>query len=174
MQPSGTDASLNIQPAGTRWRARLEDHVIADSHNALMVGGVVFFPREDVSMEIAGKTSHTQHDPQKGEASFYTLRISSTIAENAAWTFDEPTGAAGSLGGFIAFDPAQVELYPVSEEVANPHHHKDASDRNQHGRDPMQADLDVDEVVKHTDAGDGRSQGERWEPNVEGPQGGLR
>jgi len=71
--------------------------------------------------------------------------------------------------GRVAFYPEKVEVYEVSDAAVNPHHAEEARD----GRP-----VNVDEVVRHTDAGGGVAQRERWEATVETPavtdDGGLR
>ena len=66
----------------------------------------------------------------------------------------------------IAFYPDQVEVYEVSDAAVNPKHVEPRT----------VATTDVDEVVRHTDAGDGHSQAEHWRANVETPgsDGGVR
>jgi uncharacterized protein (DUF427 family) len=177
MLTQGPDHHASIEAAGPRFRAYFNGHVIADSAGALRVHAsgrepAVFFPREDVAMEFFGRTDHVGRDPDKGEAGFYTLRMDSHILENAAMTFDAPAGSYAQIAGFVAFVDPRIEVYAVDDALVNPHHRKDASARA-HRHDHAGA-ADVDEVVKHTDTGAGHSQGDHWDPNTTGPQGGLR
>ncbi|MDB5445066.1 MAG: hypothetical protein JWQ97_383, partial [Phenylobacterium sp.] len=82
------------------------------------------------------------------------------VAENVAWSYEAPFDAVDLIGSRIAFYTDRVEVYDVDDAAVNPRHREDA--RAAH-RD------EVDEVVQHTDAGDGASQRERWAPNVETP-----
>jgi uncharacterized protein (DUF427 family) len=171
MKIPGPDHPITITPATTRWRARFGDGVIADSAAALVLQEadyrpVVYFPRDDVMMEYMSRTDRVTTCPYKGQASYFTLRRHSDIAENVAWSYEDPYPAMSQIAGHIAFYPDQVEIYSVDDAVVNPHHHADApQDRTA-----------VDEVVQHTDAGDGRAQREPWAPNVDRPQpeGGVR
>lgn len=166
MTTPGPDHPVHVRTADKRWRAQFAGHVIADSADALILKEgahpeVIYFPREDVSMEYLSRTSHTSHCPHKGEAAYYTLLMDGNFAENAVWTYEQPYPAAQAVGGRLAFYPDKVELYEVDDAVVNPRH-KTESAR-------------VDEIVQHTDTGDGHAQKEHWAPNVETPrpEGGL-
>jgi uncharacterized protein (DUF427 family) len=176
MLTQGPDHHGAIEAAGPRFRAFFNGHVIADSAGALRVQETgrepaIYFPREDVAMEFFGRTDRVSHDTSKGEAGFYTLRIDSHILENAAMTFDAPAGSFAQIAGFVAFVDPRIEVYAVDDAVVNPHHRKDPSAR---AHPNAGAAYDVDEVVKHTDTGAGHSQGDHWDANTTGPQGGLR
>ncbi len=167
MKLPGPDHPITITPAAKRWRARFEGHVIADSDDALILQEstyppVVYFPREDVSMEYMARTDHRTHCPYKGDASYYTLRMDSRIEDNAVWTYEQPYPAMSAIAGRLAFYTNKVEIYAVDDAAVNPRHVEEPS---------------VDEVVQHTDSGSGHSQREHWPPNVPeagGREGGVR
>jgi uncharacterized protein (DUF427 family) len=148
---SAEPAPVTIRPAAARWRARFEGHVIADSADALILeepghGPVVYFPREAVSMEYMSRTDRTSHCPRKGEAAYYTILMDGEFAENAVWTYEDPIPQAELIRGRLAFYPNRVEIYPVAEADVNPGARR----------------IRIDEVIRHTDAGDGASQAEHW------------
>ena len=150
--PSPDSPRIAIRPAAARWRVKFGDHVIADSNDALILeepghAPVVYFPREDVSMEYMSRTARTTHCPHKGEADYYTLLMDGDFAENAIWTYEDPVPGAELIAGRLAFYPHLVEVYPVADAEVNPQAH----------REPP-----VDEVVRHTDAGDGTTQATHW------------
>ena len=167
MKTPGPDHPIHIRPAEKRWRAKFADHVIADSADALVLKEstypeVIYFPREDVSMEYLTRTTHHTHCPFKGDAAYYTLLMDGHFAENAVWTYEQPYPAMSVIEGRLAFYPDKVELYEVDDAVVNPRHVKDAEH--------------IDDVVQHTDTGDGHAQKEHWAPNVATPgvEGGVR
>jgi uncharacterized protein (DUF427 family) len=168
MLTPGPDHPITVEPAKRRWRAFFRGHVIADTNDALIVQEagyppVVYFPRDDVAMEYMSRTAHSTHCPYKGDAAYYTILMDGEFAENAVWTYESPFPAMETIGRRLAFYTTMVEVYEVDDEVVNKHPHIRGAD--------------VDEVVQHTDAGDGRSQRERWSPNVETPdqpEGGPR
>lgn len=148
-----TDAPrFTVKSAPRRWRALFSGHVIADSAEALLLEEagrppVVYFPRDDVSMEYMSRTHRMTHCPYKGEASHYTLLMDGDFAENGVWSYEDPLPGAELIAGYVAFYPKVVELYEVDDARVNP----DSASRR-----------DVDEVVRHTDAGDGHAQAGSW------------
>lgn len=169
MLKPGPDHPITLEPAASRWRANFAGHVIADSNDALILNEkghapVVYFPRQDVAMEYMSRQERTTHCPYKGDASYYTILMDGEFAENAVWSYEAPYEWMEPIAGRLAFEPGKgVEVYPVDDAAVNPYH--------------REAREDVDEVVQHTDAGDGTAQRGRWEPNVEPPgreEGGLR
>jgi len=164
------DYPIRMEPATQRWRAYFNHHVIADTADALVVlesglPPVVYFPRQDVAMEYMGRTDRSTRCPHKGEASYFTLTMGGVIEENVAWSYEHPNDAVAPIAGRIAFYADRVEIYAVDDAAVNPRH------REEERRFDREA---VDETVQHTDSGAGTSQRERWDPNVEGPDGGVR
>jgi uncharacterized protein (DUF427 family) len=177
MLKPGPDHPITIKPATTRWRAFFAGHVIADSADAAVLQEasypqVVYFPREDVGMEYMSRTERKTHCPYKGDASYYTLVMDGEIAENVAWSYEAPFEGMEAIDGRIAFYTDRVEVYPVDDAAVNPRHGE-----RERAAEAGVADANVDEVVQHTDAGDGRSQREHWPPTAgtpDQPDGGLR
>lgn len=168
MLTPGPDHPIHIEPATRRWRALFEGHVIADTDDALVLREakyppVIYFPRSAVGMEYMGRTSHHTHCPYKGDASYYTLRMDSRVEENVAWSYEDPADAVSQIKDRIAFYPDRVEVYSVDDAAVNPHH-REMSRR------------EVDEVVRHTDEGDGKTQAAHWPPTEPpyGEEGGVR
>jgi uncharacterized protein (DUF427 family) len=166
MKVPGPDHPITITPADQRWRVKFQGHVIADSNDALILKEatyppVVYFPRDDVSMEFLSRTKHATHCPYKGDAAYYTLLMDGHFAENAVWTYEEPYPAMGLIAGRVAFYPNVVEIYAVDDAAVNPRHVDEPS---------------VDAAVQHTDAGDGHAQRGPWPPSVDTPgiEGGVR
>ncbi len=167
MKIPGPDHPISVTPAQTRWRVHFAGHVIADSDRALVLKestypAVVYFPREDVSMEYFARTERSTHCPFKGDASYYTVLMDGQFAESGVWSYEDPFPAMAGIAGYLAFYPDKFEVYAVEDAAVNPRH----ADR---------AATDVDAIVQHTDSGGGVSQRDHWAPNVEGPEeGGVR
>ena len=154
----GPDHPITLTPAKTRWRAKYGDHVIADTGDALVLKEadyppVVYFPRDDVSMDFLSRTDRTTHCPYKGDAAYYTILMDGRFAENAVWTYEQPYAAMEQIRGRLAFYPDKVEVYSVDEAVVDPAH----------------VHTMIYETVLHTDSGSGVSQRDHWPPNVESP-----
>jgi len=159
MKIPGPDHPIAITPAKTRWRVAYGDHVIADSADALLLQeasypAVVYFPREDVSMEYFSRTERSTHCPFKGDAAYYTILMDGQFAENAVWTYEQPYPAMEQIRDRLAFYPDKVRIYAVDDEAVDPAHHQAAT---------------VDQVVLHTDSGSGASQRDHWKANVDSP-----
>lgn len=155
MKNPGPDHPITITPAAQHWRVKFQGHVIADSGDALVLKeasypAVVYFPRDDVSMEYLSRTAHATHCPYKGDAAYYTLMMDGHIVENGVWTYEAPYPAMSLIAERLAFYPNEVEIYAVDDAAVNPRH----------------VATDVDQVVLHTDAGAGHAQREPWPPNV--------
>lgn len=170
MKIPGPDHPITIEPATSRWRARYDGHVIADTADAVILREAsyppaVYFPKDDVEMGYFGASERSTHCPYKGDASYFTLRLHSDIEENVAWAYEAPFPAMSEIAGRMAFYADRVEVYPVDEDAVDPHH--------RHGVPGERAS--IDEVVRHTDSGAGQSQAEPWPANVETPgrEGGL-
>jgi hypothetical protein len=57
----------------------------------------------------------------------------------------------------LSFYPDKVEIYEVADAAVNPRHVEELRDSHR---------VSVDEVIQHTDAGDGAAQRERWTPDT--------
>ena len=96
---------------------------IADSTRALVLhetrhAPVVYFPREDVRLELFEKTAQTTHCPFKGDASYWTLKVGDATSENAAWSYEDPYDDAAAIRGHIAFYPNRIgALYDGEDEA---------------------------------------------------------
>jgi len=176
MKTPGPDHPITVEPATGRWRARFAGHVIADSDNALILREatyrpVVYFPRQDVSMDYMSRTERGTHCPYKGDAAYYTVLMDGEFAENAVWTYEQPFPAMEAIAGRLAFYTDKIEVYQVDDAAVNPRHEEAG---------PADRDyaITVDDVVQHTDSGSGAAQREPWPANVTAPaatdDGGLR
>jgi uncharacterized protein (DUF427 family) len=139
-------------------------HGIADSADVLLLqeaayAPVRYFPRSDVAMAFLQKTDKVTHCPYKGQASYYTIHRDGQILENAVWSYEDPLPGVSQIGGRLAFYPQHVEFRQAAPTPAETR----AADAE------VQSEIDVDEVVKHTDSGSGSSQAEHWDANVSMP-----
>ena len=151
----GPDHPIALTAPARRLRARYMGHVIADSADALMLEeagyhAVAYFPREDVSMEFFSRSERRSHCPYKGDASYFSVLMDGELSEDAAWSYQDPYPAMEAIRGRIAFFPHPVEVYAIEE--ANPA-------------------VSTDEIVLHTDDGEGASQKAHWPPNTREPPG---
>jgi uncharacterized protein (DUF427 family) len=109
------DYRVDVEPKAGRVYARLNGGVIADSTAAVIVretnlAPVIYFPRDDVRLELAEATPHRTFCPFKGEASYWTFRCAGQSEENLAWSYEAPFDQVAQLRNYVAFYPERVEL----------------------------------------------------------------
>jgi uncharacterized protein (DUF427 family) len=154
MKTPGPDHPISFDYKPMRVQLMYQGHQIADTTDVLVLREagyrpVYYLPREDVAMDYLSKTSLSTHCPYKGEASYFTLMMDGEIAENAAWSYEDPYPAMEMIRGRIAFYPRFVEMRLHD----------------------LPGDLQpIGEVVEHTDSGAGVSQLPHWPPNVQQPR----
>ena len=122
MKLPGPDHPITITPNPRRVRVSVDNHVIADTIEALTLQestypAVQYLPRKDVEMGFFGKTTRSTNCPYKGDASYYTLSIDSTILENVLWSYEDPYPAMEQIKDYVAFYPDKVKLYEVDPAV---------------------------------------------------------
>ena len=102
------DHVLYLEASPRRVRVVLGGETIADSRRVKLLyeAGylpVYYFPEEDVvRMDLLEATEHTTHCPFKGDASYWSVKVGDTVAENAAWDYPEPIDSAPPFAGLIA------------------------------------------------------------------------
>lgn len=83
--------------------ATFNGKVIAQSDDTTFVEGNHYFPLESLDKSVVSETAHSTHCPWKGDASYYTLEVDGTVAENAAWYYPNPKPGAEQVAGRVAF-----------------------------------------------------------------------
>jgi uncharacterized protein (DUF427 family) len=152
----GPDHPITLRREEALVRVLFTYHVLGMSKNVIVLEEagrppVRYFPRQDIEMSFLRKTPNSTQCPYKGEASHYTIHRDGQIVENFAWSYEAPNPAMAQIAGYVAFDPEhvsyEVEPLPVDE----------------------QRNIDVDQVVQHTDSGAGASQETPWAPEQADP-----
>jgi uncharacterized protein (DUF427 family) len=120
MKTPGPDHPLAFSDNPVRVRARFENHVIADTAEAVTLreaelDPVQYFPRKDVETGFLSQTEKQYTCPYKGPCVFYSMMINGDLQENVAWSYEEPYPAAERIRGRIAFYPDRVQVYEVTE-----------------------------------------------------------
>lgn len=113
----GPDHPITITRNPGRVVARVGDHVVADSANALTLQeanypAVQYLPLSDIDADLLQRTDTTTHCPYKGDAAYYSLRLDGTDLTDALWTYESPYPAVAEIAGHVAFyaDRVQVDL----------------------------------------------------------------
>jgi len=126
-----------------RWvRAVLGGVTIADSKRTMILRRatrlpVYYFPKEDVRMDLMERTQHTAKAVPQGEASFWNIKAGESIAENAAWGYENPPSGWEIIKDYVALEWGKMDAwYEENEEVfvhlREPYHRVDVlnSSRN--------------------------------------------
>lgn len=106
---------MRILPAEGTWVVRAGGAVIGESAAALelqegSLPPVIYFPRDDIGMVFLDLSDTRTHCPKKGAARHYSIQTKSALIRDAAWSFEDPTSAVATLGGYLAFHPDKVTL----------------------------------------------------------------
>jgi uncharacterized protein (DUF427 family) len=127
-----------------RIRGRLGGQTVVDSTHAKLLHEsgllpVLYFPENEVRMELLEPSDHTTFCPWKGEARHHTVRVGDTVAENAAWSYPEPLDEAPPIAGHVAFywdrlDEWLEEDEPLMVHVRDPYARTDVLDSSRHVR----------------------------------------
>ena len=106
---------VELTPNGERVRVFLGEDEVADSRRTLLVkesrhAPVVYFPFDDVRMDLLERTAHETFCPFKGYASYWTIRIENRLEENAVWAYEDPFEEVAGLRGYVSFYVGRGEL----------------------------------------------------------------
>ena len=117
------DYEIRFEPAPRRMRVEFNGVWVADSRRAVVLHETrqppaYYFPREDVRMDLLERTSQVTHCPFRGNATYWTLRSDGAVADNAAWSYDEPYEDGRPIKGHISFYPDRVSaIYDGDDEI---------------------------------------------------------
>jgi uncharacterized protein (DUF427 family) len=76
--------------------------VIAESDDTVVFDGEHYFPADTVKREHLVSSNH-RSSTWKGQAVYHSLLVDGDLHPEAAWSYPEPTEAALSIKGRIAF-----------------------------------------------------------------------
>lgn len=129
----GADLAIRFERSGRRVRAVLNGTTIADSTHAMLMLEkkrlpVYYFPETDVRRELLVPTSRLEHHAGHGQAQYWTLKLGSREAAEAAWSYPDPEFA--QLKGYVAFYWNKMDQwYEEDDEVfahpRDPYHRVD-------------------------------------------------
>ena len=107
-------ARLSFEARDETVRVVLGGETIAESAHTVVLhetghGPVRYFPRPDVLMDRFRRTDHATHCPYKGDAAYWTVEAGGRVAENAAWSYEDPIPAVAAMKDLIAFYPDRVD-----------------------------------------------------------------
>lgn len=120
--------TLYMEESQKRVRAVFGGQTIADSRRAALLHEtamlpVYYFPEEDLNSDLLRASEHTTYCPFKGEASYRSVVVGEKVAENAVWSYPDPTRATFEPGmppltGYAAiYFGAMDHWYEEDEEI---------------------------------------------------------
>jgi len=113
------------EPTSKRVRVEFNGVLIADSSRAIRVletshPPVYYIPLDDIKREYLSLTRHRTFCEFKGAASYWTLKVGERIAQNVAWSYDDPAPGYEVLKNHLAFYPQRVDACFVNDEKVIP------------------------------------------------------
>jgi uncharacterized protein (DUF427 family) len=114
-----------VEPTPKHIQVIFNGVTIADTRRAWRVletshPPVYYIPPEDVRVEYLRSGSNQSICEWKGQARYYTVEVNGQRAENASWSYPNPTQAYASIRGYIAFYAALMDACLVDGERARP------------------------------------------------------
>ncbi len=108
------DYRVDLEPSERRVTVRFNGETLVDTERALVVretnhDAVLYFPREDVRMELLERSDHETFCPFKGEASYWSLAAAGRREQNAAWSYEDPFDQVAGIKDYLAFYADRVE-----------------------------------------------------------------
>jgi uncharacterized protein (DUF427 family) len=117
----GRGEGLHLHESQRRVRVLFGGQTIADSRRAVLLREkglkpVYYLPRADVEMELLHATGERTTSDTRGEATRWTVAVGDRVAENAAWTHDDPPAGAEGLADRVAFTWEAMDHWLEEEE----------------------------------------------------------
>lgn len=112
---------VTVGPSPQRIRAMFNGETIADSTRALVMNEtrlshVIYFPRDDVRMDLLSASVHFTNCPFKGNASYWSLNIDGRSAKDVAWSYQDAFDEALAVNDYIAFDWSAMDSWFADDE----------------------------------------------------------
>ncbi len=134
--------TIRVEPS-PRWvRVIFNGETVASSKHPLLLvetgyRPVYYFPREDVRMDLLEPTTTRSHSPYKGDATHWSIHAGNRVAEDAAWSYEEPIPERQDIRGHIAFVWDKVDAWYEEAELLykhprDPRHRVDVLESSRH------------------------------------------
>ena len=76
---------------------------VAESNTTVEVDGIWYFPRTSVNHEYLANSELTSFCPEKGQASYFHIRVEDGEAPNSVFVYPEADQAFGHIRGWYGF-----------------------------------------------------------------------
>ena len=109
---------MTIKESPKFWLAKIEEHVIAKSHNAIelkevgldIYPTVIYFPSKDVVTTHLKKNKKNTFCPLKGSTYYLDFFWNQTKINDVAWVYETTIAEASRIQNMIAFDTSKVSV----------------------------------------------------------------
>jgi uncharacterized protein (DUF427 family) len=110
-----------LEPVGERLRVVFAGAVIADTIAGFRVletshPPTYYIPPADIARRFLIPAAGRSWCEFKGEARYWSIDVDGRRSENAAWSYDRPTGGFAMIAGFLAFYASRVDECCVGDE----------------------------------------------------------
>jgi len=117
---------IHISQSPRHVRVMFGGETIADSKRAKLVREpdilpAYYFPKADVRTDLFAPSPHKTVSPQKGEASYWSIRSGNKTAEKAAWSFLNPMAEASAIKDHFAFEWDKMDKWMEEDEELYKH-----------------------------------------------------
>lgn len=117
------DYGIEFIESPRRVRVVFADREIADSTHAMLMREpkhtpVYYFPRDDVRTDLFRRTDNHTHCPWKGHCSYFSVSVGDRVADNAAWSYEDPYPQIAQIKDYVSFYWDKVDhWYEEDEEI---------------------------------------------------------
>ena len=110
-----------VEPTGRLVRVEFAGRVIAESRRAVRVletshPPVYYIPPEDLAADLLRASSRSSFCEWKGRAVYWSIVVGDRVAQEAAWSYPDPTIAFASIRDHLAFYAGRVDACSVDEQ----------------------------------------------------------
>jgi uncharacterized protein (DUF427 family) len=115
------DHRIAVRPSREHWQVSKDGQLLADSRRALLLdesryGTVVYFPPEDVKLDLLRSTDSRTTCPFKGEADYLAMK-SSASGTDIAWRYRHTFDEVADIAGYIAFYEERTTITQQSPDT---------------------------------------------------------
>jgi uncharacterized protein (DUF427 family) len=108
-------------PHPRRVRVELGGETVADSKRMMLLRQhgflpVLYFPEEDVRLDLLAESDWTTESPYKGTATYFDVRAGGRVAESAAWTYRNPKPGSPDTRGHYSFDWHSMDAWHEEDD----------------------------------------------------------
>jgi len=115
------DKTPAIERTSQHVQILFEGQCLADTNRSVLLiesyAPDIYIPFEDIDMSCMEKTESKTHCSNKGDASFWTIRVGEMLAKDAMWAYEFPHLSCSGIAGHAAFKFNLVETFVDEQRV---------------------------------------------------------